>query len=196
MLISISDFLRHTAFKMGRDPEELIKIFLILINFLKDRDNFKENLQTFLQSKSIKLPLKLNAEAAGKLKDMLSEYPSVYKSGVSNVPGVSTGEDVNFIYIVGQFLVVVSLNLQSFFGQIELAKIKNKEINTFEKVLNDFFSIWGGASHSNARSLTDLYNNKPTNTVINDLSDKMQKSVTLLKGPFKTVYDRFKEISE
>ena len=227
MLLTITSFLRRTALKMSRNPEDLVKVFEIFAQFLKNKSNFENPSLTTVEkgakSGSKEMPLALSPEIAKKLETMLKspehdkKFHTVYDTGVAHDPKNVTGKDVNFLYILGQFLTVITTILDSLAFQVQRAKEKNKDLkidqNDFDKAPHIFNSIWGNEPlATSARGLTHLYDarkhfkpdeeippdyvKKHTKTVIDDLLTRINKSIDFVNNTLKSLNDQAKDIPE
>ena len=54
-------------------------------------------------------------------------------------------------------------------------------------------SLWRS---TNARALANYYHQKTQQFVIDDLLEKITKSIELFEGPFKALYEKIKDIPE
>jgi hypothetical protein len=147
------------------DIPDIMKRF---VSFLKEEtaDDFETTLfdergdilSNAVKKSSKNLPLTLKDPALKKFKEIMAPYPSILSAGT--LPKSST---VNFLYILGQFLTVITLILESKFEK--------------EPWLKDLFKIWGSRERMNARSLVDEYSDKNTSTVKKNLIEKLNDSL-------------------
>lgn len=199
MLYIISNFLKHTALKLFRDPKDFIKILEIFKDFLKNDKNFEYSSRTKLEDKEmiIDIPLTLSSNKKDLFKQSLSKYPSVFQAGIiKNLPG-----EINLINALGQFLTIIQTNIDSILVKIELHN-NNKgqhpiDIQPFEELSAQLNSIWGKIPFStNAKTLAKKYHEWPHAEAAKDLQEKIEKTTSFLEGPFIKTYEKIKDIPE
>lgn len=193
MLLPITSFLRHVAFSMSRNPDDLIRVLKIFVKFLENEDNFKDSsnisIEHDLKKETLSVPLNLSPSAKEKLKTALSQYPSVFSAGKFH-------NELNLIYAIGQFLTIISMNLDSLLVVLEQ---KHKDIDRapYIDASQTFNKIWGKEPQAtSAGYLSKRYNQWPKNRAIEDLLEKLTTSINFLKGPFMKLYDKIRDIPE
>lgn len=177
MLIPIYAHLRYlVAFES--DPKDASRVFGILKKFLEseskenfsvtryDRFNFVEDPQKIEKTS---VPLTLNKPAEDKLKSLLSEYPKIPSIGKKN-------NILNFIYLVGQYLATLHINLSN------LSFKEPQEQPRYERISQNLRGIWGNAANSD--ELSAKYNGKSTEEAKSDLLNKIDKTIALFKKVF------------
>jgi hypothetical protein len=106
------------------------------------------------------VPLTLTPESANKLESMLAQYPSVINSAKAHMT------QFNFLYLLGQFLVILDLVVQTL-------NLRGDD----EKLC----IIWGGRSHMGAGSLISHFKGHSERSVIARLLGDLTKTQEILE---------------
>lgn len=162
--MTISSYLKRMSYLLvfATKPQDIPDILKRFVKFLKEEpvENFESTpFEDIVKGSAKQLPLTLNDIALKDLKKIMAPYPGVLHAGI--LPETSS---MNFLYILGQFLTIVTLVLEIKFEK--------------EQGLKDLFKIWGGREKMNARALVDEYSGKNTSAVKKDLTEKLNESLS------------------
>jgi hypothetical protein len=169
-MFTLSSYLKRVAFLyvLATKPQDIPDILKRFVKFLKEEpvENFETiPFEDLVKASKKNVPLTLNEKALKKLKEIMEPYPSVLSAGI--LPESRT--TMNFLNILGQFLTLITLVLES--------KFENKPW------LKDLFKIWGSRENMNARALVDKYSDKNSSTVKKDLIEKLNESIKIIADP-------------
>jgi hypothetical protein len=168
-MFTLSSYLRRVAFLyvLATNSQDIPDIIKRFVKFLKEEpvENFESTpFEDIVKGSAKRLPLTLNEKALKNLKKIMAPYPSVLSAGI--LPETSS---MNFLYILGQFLTLITLVLES--------KFENKPW------LKELFKVWGSRGKMNARALVDEYSGKDPSPVKKDLIEKLNESLKIIIGP-------------
>ena len=152
-----------SMFMLATKLQDIPDILKCFIKFLKEEsvENFESTpFEDITSAKHV--PLTLNEKALKNLKKIMAPYPSVLSAGITPESPIT----VNFLYILGQFLTVMTLILETKYEK--------------EPWLKDLFKIWSSRQSMNARALVDKYYGKDPSTVKKDLIEKLNESVKII----------------
>ena len=111
--MTIASYLKRVSyfFVLATKPQDIPEILKCFVKFLKEEpvENFEStSFEDVVKGSAKRLPLTLNEKALKDLKIIMAPYPSVLSAGI--LPETSS---MNFLYILGQFLTVITFVLEN-----------------------------------------------------------------------------------
>jgi hypothetical protein len=168
-MMTIASYLKRVSyfFVLATKPQDIPEILKCFVKFLKEEpvENFEStSFEDVVKGSAKRLPLTLNEKALKDLKIIMAPYPSVLSAGI--LPETSS---MNFLYILGQFLTVITFVLETKFEK--------------EPWLKSLFKIWGNREKMNARALVDEYSGKNSSAVKKEITGKLNESLKIITDP-------------
>jgi hypothetical protein len=139
--------------------EEIYKIFEIFEEFLKSAK------ESYFKDKEGYHLLPLTEEGDTKLKSALEKFSAVYNSGTSGV------KEKDFVYFLGQFLIVAVAKIDTL--EMQMPKWEFDEI---KKTVEELKQVWGGRHKMNGRQLYLRFEKDDQKEVIKALIPLLEKS--------------------
>jgi len=171
MLDNLWSAIKKIATLSTYSVEDLVEVLSKLEDFLKEEpaESFIKESSQCLSFKFENIPLYINPQSILRLKDTLSEYPGVFRSGVDVVPNIKP----SFLHLLGQFLVVIDSKLSC----MGFNKNSNDPIN---KALKELHKIWGSGKSMRADSLIFRFKGKSNSEARTDLLKRINESKKVL----------------
>jgi len=144
------------------------------LDFLKGesaKDFETDTLKGRLKENVEDIPLVLSDNALKRLKSDLSDYPEIYRSGITARPNY---EKPNFLYLVGQFLSVIAVKMD----YLEILH----EGKNLKEISKDLYKVWESRSKMNAGSLFSHMAGKSNEEAKKELIELLSESYEISKG--------------
>lgn len=164
--------LRRIASLSTYSLADIVKIFSKLEDFLKEEpaESFIKESSQRCSFKFENIPLYINPGSLPRLRNSLSEYPGIYRSGISVVPNIKP----NFLHLLGQFLIVVDSKL-SYMG------FNKNDDDPVNKAIKSLHKIWGSEENMRADALLHKLKGKSNSSARNEILKKVIESKKVLE---------------
>lgn len=172
-----SEYLRRLAYILvvssSYKVEDIPKIFRLLIDFLKHKDN----VFSISDMNGKQVPLTMDKNTEEFFKTFTSEFPNIYRGGKGGMPVM------NFLYTLGQLLTTLD-------ALLELTTIDNspqEKKDQDAEILSTLIKIWsnGKSSGMSPDGIIPLYDNKSNESTINSLIPRMEKTANKVESILK-----------